>query len=61
MDARKKAWAVEFINSIREMDPQVLNALIVREAGGNRLAARAAGFAAAAMACGLLGLWAAWP
>lgn len=33
MDAQKKAWAVEFINSIREMDPQVLNALIVREAG----------------------------
>ncbi len=33
MDAEKKAWAVEFINSIREMDPQVLNALIVREAG----------------------------
>lgn len=33
MDAQKKAWAVEFINSIREMDPQILNALIVREAG----------------------------
>ena len=33
MDAQKKAWAVEFINAIREMDPQILNALIVREAG----------------------------
>lgn len=33
MDERKKAWAVEFINSIREMDPALLNALIVREAG----------------------------
>lgn len=29
----KKQLAVEFINSIRTMDPAVLNALIVREAG----------------------------
>ena len=29
----KKELAVEFINAIRTMDPQVLNALIVREAG----------------------------
>jgi len=33
MDERKKAWAIEFINSIREMDPALLNAMIVREAG----------------------------
>ena len=29
----KKELAVEFINAIRTMDPQLLNALIVREAG----------------------------
>lgn len=29
----KKDFAVEFINAIRTMDPTVLNALIVREAG----------------------------
>ena len=29
----KKDLAVEFINAIRTMDPAVLNALIVREAG----------------------------
>ncbi|MFL5319056.1 MAG: hypothetical protein ACJ790_05320 [Myxococcaceae bacterium] len=29
----KKQLAVEFINAIRTMDPAVLNALIVREAG----------------------------
>ena len=29
----KKDLAIEFINAIRSMDPQVLNALIVREAG----------------------------
>jgi len=33
MDTEKKSWAVEFINAIREMDPALLNALIVREAG----------------------------
>ena len=33
MDERKKALAIEFINSIREMDPALLNAMIVREAG----------------------------
>jgi hypothetical protein len=33
MDARKKSLAVDFINAIREMDPALLNALIVREAG----------------------------
>jgi hypothetical protein len=33
MDTDKKSWAVEFINAIREMDPALLNALIVREAG----------------------------
>ncbi len=33
MRGRKKAFAVDFINRIRGMDPAELNALIVREAG----------------------------
>ena len=33
MSAHKKSQAVDFINAIREMDPALLNALIVREAG----------------------------
>jgi len=33
MRARKKGFAVDFINRIRTMDPADLNALIVREAG----------------------------
>jgi hypothetical protein len=33
MRARKKGFAIEFINRIRTMDPADLNALIVREAG----------------------------
>jgi hypothetical protein len=33
VDPAKKSLAIGFINSIRTMDPAVLNALIVREAG----------------------------
>jgi hypothetical protein len=33
VDNDKKAWAIGFINDIRTMEPAVLNALIVREAG----------------------------
>lgn len=33
MNERKKSQAVDFINAIRDMDPALLNALIVREAG----------------------------
>jgi hypothetical protein len=33
VNERKKSQAVDFINAIREMDPAILNALIVREAG----------------------------
>jgi hypothetical protein len=33
MRARKKGFAIDFINRIRTMDPADLNALIVREAG----------------------------
>lgn len=33
MQQDKKALAISFINDIRTMDPSVLNALIVREAG----------------------------
>jgi hypothetical protein len=33
MRARKKGFAIDFINRIRTMDPPDLNALIVREAG----------------------------
>ena len=33
MRARKKGFAIDFINRIRTMDPAELNALIVREAG----------------------------
>jgi hypothetical protein len=29
----KRSWAVEFINMVRNMDPALLNSLIVREAG----------------------------
>jgi hypothetical protein len=32
-DKTKKDLAVDFINAIRTMDPSILNALIVREAG----------------------------
>ena len=32
-DKTKKDLAVDFINAIRTMDPTILNALIVREAG----------------------------
>ncbi|MBI5547998.1 MAG: hypothetical protein HY901_29295 [Deltaproteobacteria bacterium] len=33
MDQEKKSLAIRFINDIRTMEPSVLNALIVREAG----------------------------
>jgi len=33
LDSQKKAMAISFINAIRTMEPSVLNALIVREAG----------------------------
>lgn len=33
MDSPKKSLAITFINSIRTMEPSLLNALIVREAG----------------------------
>ena len=33
MGTRKKAFAVEFINRVRSMDPAVLDAMIAREAG----------------------------
>ena len=33
MEHDKKATAISFINDIRTMDPSILNALIVREAG----------------------------
>ena len=33
MDQEKKQLAIRFINDIRTMEPSVLNALIVREAG----------------------------
>jgi len=33
VDQEKKAMAISFINDIRTMEPSILNALIVREAG----------------------------
>jgi len=33
VDNEKKALAINFINDIRTMEPTILNALIVREAG----------------------------
>lgn len=33
MEHDKKAMAISFINDIRTMEPSILNALIVREAG----------------------------
>ncbi len=33
MGTRKKGFAVEFINRIRNMDPDALDAMIAREAG----------------------------